>query len=970
MKNKRLLQLIMMLGLVYGFIFAENYYQEVGLNPTATPAEINSACKKEMFKYHPDKNPNNPDAKEKFQEINNACEVLRDPTKRANYDKMLEVGTSASGEATKSTETTKSTLAIEAPETPKTPQTWLESIKSKVQSLAKGKEEKISNFVGDQLVKIPIPSQATTLFNQNLSIKDLSFVKAPSSDAKAALGFTGTVQLNQFMMKGTVYAFVDKKDNKQVSVEIELPDQYSLVDMFPSFQSSVISKLKMPKGRMILTSIEYTSGDWDVKQGLNFAAILDLSGPVEVLDTLRKKAVTIPGVIAEGGQAIIGGLIPQDIQKFELKAEIPLKIGVDFTQISKVPKSVSDIFKKIQTTEFYVRALPAKVKLEAGGTMQLVLGTQPAPLDFVIQGSVEKQLVSIAGSVNGMLELQWASLGDLGLQIDIDQAILPAAALFGVPFTGIGLRGKLNLGKPGEKRANLEAAAKISFKGSEIPDLLMDVQGTNIHLDDFIVFMSEVAKKQGIVSSPIAADKMPVIKIDSIKGYFAAADVEIGSKEYKRGLSMDAKANLFDQKMDMYFFLDPNPKNIHIKGKGYLSPIDLKVIKLSGAGCASDKETREGACMEFDFQVAKPLEVGFYLDGKLEIPKIDVSVSANIKFDKSKFSTTFDSRVQDFFVAGFALSFEEKKIDEFEAEFNFKGDFGKFMNDMVLPEVRALKADAVAKAAQADEQWKAANLEWNKFNDQVKAATAELEKHRAEVTGLQNRVNDAQVFLNKLQDEAIKKKWDQIQADIEACNRANDEYKLAVRKFGALSTEAAGKFFKQSQCAKVASSGASWLASKGLQGRTQSQFNQSKMLLESYKQSTKAADAAKAAFETASRGLQAASTKVANADVLRKTTQAVTGVFEKLVEVIAAGAQIVNLTQAKGHVKGKELKEGKLPKLVILELTLQIPTQVPKIGGKSKALALKDLQFDFKNPKTSAQTIAKSLAQSIKDMVK
>lgn len=968
MDSKRLLQLLMMLGLVYGFIFAENYYEEVGVSTSATQAEINGACKREMIKYHPDKN-KDAGATAKFQDINNACEVLRDESKRANYDKTLNLGT-ATIPSTTSGENTETTLAIEGSETPKKPQTWLESIKSKVENLAKGKEEKISNFVGDQLVKIPIPSQSTTLFNQNLTIKDLSFVKAPTADVKAALGFTGTVQFNQFMMKGTVFAFIDKKDNKQVSLEIELPDQYSLVDMFPTLQSSVISKLKMPKGRFILTSIDYTSGDWAVKQGLNFAAILDLSGPVEVLDTLRKKAVTIPGVIAEGGQAIIGGLIPQDVQKFELKAEIPLKIGVDFTQISKVPKSVSDIFKKIQTTQFYVRALPAKMKLEAGGGMQLVLGTQPDPLDFVIQGSVEKQLVMIAGNVNGILELQWASLGDLAIQIDIDQAILPAAAIFGVPFTGIGLRGKLNLGKPGDKRANLEAAAKISFKGNEIPDLVMDMQGTNIHLDDFIVFMSEVAAKQGIPVKPIAADKMPVIKIDSIKGYFAAADAEIGSKEFKRGLSMDAKANLFDQKMDMYFFLDPNPKNIHIKGKGYISPIDFKVIKLSGAGCASDTEKREGPCVEFDFQVAKPLEVGFYMDGKLEIPKIDVNVSANIKFDKSKFSTAFDSKIQDFFVAGFAVSFEEKKMDEFEASFNFKGDFGKFMNDMVLPEVRALKADAVSKAAQADADWKAANIEWNKFNDQVKAATADLNKHRAEVSGVQSQINDAKDLISKLQDAAIKKKWDQIQADIDACNRANDDYKLAVRKFGALSTEAASKFFQQTKCLNVMGSGISWLASKGLQGKTQSDLTKANFILEGYKKSTHAADAAKDAFETASRGLQAASTKVANADVLRKSTQAVMGVFEKLVEVITAGAQIVNLTQAKGSVNGKELKEGKLPKLVILELTLQIPTQVPQIGGKSKAITLKDLQFDFKNPKTSGKAIAVSLAQSIKDMVK
>ena len=63
-----------------------DYYKILGVEKTATPTEIKSAFRKLARKYHPDLNPNDKDATKKFQEINEANEVLSDPEKRKKYD--------------------------------------------------------------------------------------------------------------------------------------------------------------------------------------------------------------------------------------------------------------------------------------------------------------------------------------------------------------------------------------------------------------------------------------------------------------------------------------------------------------------------------------------------------------------------------------------------------------------------------------------------------------------------------------------------------------------------------------------------------------------------------------------------------------------------------------------------------------------------------------------------------------------
>ncbi len=64
----------------------KDYYTILGIKKSATAGEIKKRFRTLAVKYHPDKNPGNKQAEEKFKEINEAYEVLRDPDKRKKYD--------------------------------------------------------------------------------------------------------------------------------------------------------------------------------------------------------------------------------------------------------------------------------------------------------------------------------------------------------------------------------------------------------------------------------------------------------------------------------------------------------------------------------------------------------------------------------------------------------------------------------------------------------------------------------------------------------------------------------------------------------------------------------------------------------------------------------------------------------------------------------------------------------------------
>ena len=74
-----------------------DYYEVLGVSREANDQELKSAYRKLALRYHPDRNPGDRAAEEKFKQASEASQVLSDPPRRAAYDRYGHAGVSAQG---------------------------------------------------------------------------------------------------------------------------------------------------------------------------------------------------------------------------------------------------------------------------------------------------------------------------------------------------------------------------------------------------------------------------------------------------------------------------------------------------------------------------------------------------------------------------------------------------------------------------------------------------------------------------------------------------------------------------------------------------------------------------------------------------------------------------------------------------------------------------------------------------------
>jgi len=73
------------------------YYEFLGVSRDCNDQELKTAYRRLAMQFHPDRNPDNPEAEEKFKQASEAYQVLSDPQKRAAYDRYGHAGVSGGG---------------------------------------------------------------------------------------------------------------------------------------------------------------------------------------------------------------------------------------------------------------------------------------------------------------------------------------------------------------------------------------------------------------------------------------------------------------------------------------------------------------------------------------------------------------------------------------------------------------------------------------------------------------------------------------------------------------------------------------------------------------------------------------------------------------------------------------------------------------------------------------------------------
>src|SRR6478735_5295287 len=78
---------------------SQDFYEMLGCQRTASPEDIKKAYRKLAMEHHPDRNQGNKDAEKKFKELNHAYDILKDPDKRAAYDRFGTAAENGAGAA-------------------------------------------------------------------------------------------------------------------------------------------------------------------------------------------------------------------------------------------------------------------------------------------------------------------------------------------------------------------------------------------------------------------------------------------------------------------------------------------------------------------------------------------------------------------------------------------------------------------------------------------------------------------------------------------------------------------------------------------------------------------------------------------------------------------------------------------------------------------------------------------------------
>lgn len=853
---------------------------------------------------------------------------------------------------------------------------------------------KLGDLVGDALSEIEIPPVSTKLFNINMGLKDMSFIKAPTGGSiTTAIGFTGITQFNNMDVKVTVYILRGTNKKIQYSLGVDLPANYKISNMFPNFKK--LDLLSMPNIKLVASSASYTDPDgYQVQKGFNLVAGLSLDGPLRALGELRKNASKYDFIVVDMAAPIyLHGLI-SGLTSAEFNAVVPMRLGIDFVKAKKIPAGFSSIISKITTDDFKVGVVltPTDQTFNAQTGIQIVLGTQQTPLRMQALGGVDilSGKINAAAKIPDMLELKFIAIGDTLLELYWDPAVESILALFGVPVSGIALGGRIDLGKPGDKRVSLSAKGKLSLEVKKLADFVLELEGTNLSFTNIVELVFKMAAKAGIKGANLPAGKIPTLEVSRAYGKLAPWDTMIAGESISAGIQLALDMELFNKKFG--FDVTIKHKDLMFSGSGYMPEIVFRnksgvIFKLAGTGKGG------GPSVSCSVNGKNPLESSFGISTILDVPPIALKSSIELQASGKSFVADFETNYLGFTtVFGINIPAQEKS-DKQAAEERKKESIVRAQSKVdkaaqKLKELQSIKI-APSKAAETRERSiKMAQLD----NNNAKRYLELVKKRKAGPSRWEEMYikfgfkGDFQKFLSQqavpaikqLQKEAsaklaqVDKKIGQLSGELEKLRKqqvqakqsAGTETQREINKTKATITRINTKIRSlKKECKDAPLVKKTYICPKTVAQITAqgtALAAQETYLNTLLKPGKKVIEVSLDLVNKINKGVQVASTAISEARLFEKGAKKALGGLSKAVDLIAKGLGIFKVTEAIGEVNAQELAEGKAPKLISLQAEVNIPELDPV------TISLYNVQFDFKDPKRSAADIALQLIRGVK----
>ncbi len=619
-----------------------------------------------------------------------ACSILMDDKKRYSYDLDLDARGMSEGQ--------------------------FGSIRSAImdaKALSPDMKVGFAQLIGNTLAKelSDIPGPAGKIFNQNIALKSVGFLPVPS-DVQYGIGFSGLLEFNKFNLRVSVYIVQSLYGKPKFSIAVELPDHYKISDLIPGL--TYLDAFSFPRSKLVFSTFAYgDQGGAFIEKGVNFAAEVDLSGPLQILSDLKEKSKYSRSFVFDNKPVVLSGVIPPKLLDAKFSVHVPFYFGVDLTKVSAIPSFFSSKIKQVTTDEFrleiaprpasivleerraeeelrkgfevlpfYKEEMPPEQKkegvikkvtsfieqqkeakmfpftVEAEVGARIVLGTQLDPIKLTLLGMIKPSLDEkrssffMTANLKNMLQLKWFALGDAAVQFGWEAALMEQAKERKLPWTDIGVKGRVDLGKPGESRAHFNAAGgfRLASKEAVPDDWLLSVDGKNIRFADLIQYISYLASQAKILKTPFELDRIPTMTFHRVWGEVSLADrpMRIGKTLYYPGVTLQVETELFNKKFGFKVAIN---NAFRLSGFGYIPRFDVSIknrelFKLYGL------EKDKGPKLAFSFDPKEPSKGYFNLNGTFEIPAMRVKQAVNFLWHGWQLDADFESKI-----AGLAVIF-------------------------------------------------------------------------------------------------------------------------------------------------------------------------------------------------------------------------------------------------------------------------------------------------------------------------